>query len=272
MSPGKKTPCFKKRRFAAALFWRLFLACLFLLLIAWTWHSLAQTGMNYEWQWNRVWRHVGGFGPDGFTPGPLCEGALLTIAIAFAGALFTIIIGFFACVLRLSPWPACVWLSLIYVALWRNTPLLLQLFFAYFLISPLLNLTPFWTAVLALAAFEGAYLGEIFRAGVLSVQITQWEASLALGFNLRQTFALVILPQALRNMTPALTNQAISLLKDTSLVSAIAVADLTMRSQAIVAETFLAFEVWLLAGAIYLAMALCVSLPGLWLERHKKWS
>lgn len=253
------------------LFWRIALACLLVFLVIIAWIQLAQTGFNYEWQWNRAWRYLGRFGPDGFAMGPLLEGALMTLGIAALGMILSLCIGFVAVCMRLSPWPAAIWLSRLYVSLWRNTPLLLQLFFAYFLISPLLDLSPFWTATLALAAFEGAYLCEIFRAGLLSAPREQWEASLSLGFGVMQTLFLVIAPQALRNMTPALANQGIALIKDTSLVSAIAVADLTMRAQAIVAETFLAFEVWLLAGAIYLLIALGVALPGLWLEKRWRW-
>lgn len=253
------------------LIWRLALFLFLCALVILIWFALARTGFHYEWQWNRVWRHFGSFGPDGFSPGPLLEGILLTLGIASLGLVLALAAGVAAVFMRLSPWPLASLLSRLYVALWRNTPLLLQLFFSYFLVSPLLGLSPFWTATLALAFFEGAYICEIFRAGILSVPVTQWEASLSLGLNLRQAFFLVISPQAFRNIQPALTNQGIALIKDTSLVSAIAVADLTMRSQAIVAETFLAFEVWLLAGAIYLLMALCLALPGLWLEKHRRW-
>lgn len=240
-------------------------------LIYWVWQSLAAEGLHYEWQWNRVWRHFGRFTSAGFVPGPLLEGIVMTLGITVLGGIFSTIAGLACAILRLSPWPACIFIARVYVTLWRNTPLLLQLFFAYFLVSPLLCLTPFWTAVIALSLFEGAYFSEVFRAGLLSVGRGQWEAALSLGLSLYQALALVILPQGVRNILPALTNQAIALLKDTSLVSAIAVADLTMRSQAIVAETFLAFEVWLLAGAIYLLMALCIALPSLWLERRRSW-
>lgn len=241
------------------------------LLICWAWLHLAETGMHYEWQWNRVWRHFGRFTAAGFVPGPLLEGILMTLGIAALGICLAIFAGLAAAIFRLSPWPLCILVSRVYISLWRNTPLLLQLFFAYFLVSPLLNIGPFWTAVTALGLFEGAYLAEVFRAGLLGVDRGQWEAALSLGLTISQTFRFVILPQAARNMLPALTNQAIAVIKDTSLVSAIAVADLTMRSQAIVAETFLAFEVWLLAGAIYLLIALCIALPSLWLERHRRW-
>lgn len=239
--------------------------------IVYIWHVLGAAGMHYEWQWNRLWRHFGHFGPDGFSAGPLLKGMAMTAGIATLGLVFSTFIGLLAAICRLSPWPVCAFTARVYVELCRNTPLLLQLFFAYFLLAPLFSSGPFLTAVITLSFFEGAYMAEIFRAGLLSVPAAQWEAALGLGFSLRQTLVTVILPQAAASTWPALTSQAIAILKDTSLVSAIAVADLTMRSQAIVAETFLAFETWLAAGAIYLLMALGMAIPGLWLERRAKW-
>lgn len=232
------------------------------------WHLAAQ-GMAYEWQWNRVWRHVGRWTAHGFVAGPLLEGLCMTLGIAAAGFCLSTALGLAAAVGRLSPWPFCRFAAGAYVELLRNTPLLLQLFFVYFLLSPLLALGPFGSAVLALGAFEGAYMAELFRAGLLSVPRAQWEAALSLGFGLGQALRLVILPQAARNMLPPLTSQIVTLIKDTSLVSAIAVADLTLRAQAIIAETFLAFEVWLLVAAIYLALTLCASVPGWLLERRR---
>lgn len=232
------------------------------------WKGLANIGLGYDWHWNRVWRYFGRFGENGFVAGPLLNGIYYTIAITGAGLVLSIIAGVFDAALRLSPWPLCILIAKLYVSLWRNTPLLLQLFIAYFLLSPLLRLSPFWTAILALGLFEGSYFAEIFRGGILGVHRNQWEAALSLGFGLLQSFRIVILPQAVRNVLPSLVNQAISLLKDSTLVSAIAVADLTMQSQAIISESFLAFEIWLLAGTIYLALAFFISLPGIWLERH----
>lgn len=242
---------------------------LILLLISFLLWQYGDLGINYDWHWNRVWRYFGHYGEHGFMPGPLLKGIWLTISITFSGLVLSVLCALLAVTLRLSPWPLCAFCAKVYVALWRATPLLLQLFVAYFLFSPLLKLSPFWTAALALSLFEGAYFAEIFRSGILSVHKNQWEAALSLGFSLRQTFLLAILPQAARNVLPMLTNQAVALLKDSTLVSAIAVADLTMQSQTIVAETFLAFETWLLAGAIYLVLALFITLPGLCLEKLK---
>lgn len=192
----------------------------------------------------------------------------MTLGIASLGLGLSILLGLALAFMRFSRSFFYRLLARIHIEIFRNTPLLLQLFFIYFLVAPLFGLGPFWSAVISLAAFEGAYLAEIFRAGILAVPRQQWEASLSLGFGLAQTFFLVILPQALRNVLPAFTNQAVSLVKDTSLVSAIAVADLTLQAQAIIAETFLAFEVWLLVAAIYMLITLCISLPAIWLENR----
>lgn len=229
---------------------------------------LAREGFSYEWQWNRVWRHFGRWTAQGFRPGPLCKGLALTIGITALGFCFSAILGLLLSFMRLSGSALLRCLAISHITLFRNTPLLLQLFFIYFLIAPIFHAGPFWAAVIALTAFEGAYFAEIYRAGILAVPRQQWEASLALGFSLVQTFGLVIFPQAARNILPSFTNQSVSLLKDTSLVSAIAVADLTMQAQAIIAETFLAFEVWLFVAAIYLLLALCMALPALWLENR----
>lgn len=252
---------------AKKLLVRIAAAFTLIFLVFTAWHFLGNLDISYDWHWNRVWRYFGHYGDAGFVPGPLLKGIGLTVAITASGLVISWLSGLFAAAFILSPCMTGVLLAKTYIALWRTTPLLLQLFIAYFLVSPVLKLSPFWTAAIALGLFEGAYFAEIFRAGILSVHKNQWEAALSLGFNLPQSFFLVILPQAIRNMLPSITNQSTSLLKDSSLVSAIAVADLTMQSQAIVAETFLAFEVWLIAGAIYLVLALFLALPALWAER-----
>lgn len=146
-----------------------------------------------------------------------------------------------------------------YLELIRNTPLLVQIFFIYFVLSPILNIDRFTSAVLALSLFEGAYASEIFRAGIVSIDRGQWEASFSLGFGTLEAYRYVILPQAIRRMLPPLTSQAISLIKDSALVSTIAIYDLTMQGQAIIAETFLTFEIWFVVAAIYLAVTLALS-------------
>lgn len=237
----------------------------------WLCRDIAEAGAAYDWQWYRVWRYLGRWTEAGFQPGPLLSGLGVTIRIAAAGLCLSVALGLAAAFLRLAPWPVGRLLANTYIGVIRNTPLLLQLFIAYFLLSPVLGLSPFGSAVFALGVFEGSYMAELFRAGLFAVPRAQWEAALSLGFGPGATLRLIILPQAVRHMLPPLTSQIVSLIKDTSLVSAIAVADLTMRAQEIIGETFLAFEIWLLVAGIYLALTLCVSLPCRWLERRAAW-
>ena len=153
-----------------------------------------------------------------------------------------------------------------YLELIRNTPLLIQIFFIYFVLAPVLDIGAFAAAVLALSLFEGAYAAEILRAGIVSIHRGQWEAAHSLGLGTFDTYRSVILPQAIRRVLPPLAGQAISLVKDSSLVSTIAVYDLTMQGQKIVSETFLVFEIWFTVAAIYLVMTLALSLAVRFLE------
>ena len=146
-----------------------------------------------------------------------------------------------------------------YLELIRNTPLLVQLFFIYFVLSPIFGMSRFFSAVLALSLFEGAYASEIFRAGIVSIHKGQWEAAHSLGLSTWDAYRWIILPQAVRRVLPPLTSQAVSLVKDSALVSTIAVYDLTMRGQEIIAETYLAFELWFTIAAIYLTITVTLS-------------
>jgi polar amino acid transport system permease protein len=147
-----------------------------------------------------------------------------------------------------------------YLELIRNTPLLIQLFFIYFVLAPVVNMDAFTSAVLALSLFEGAYASEILRAGIVSIHKGQWEAAYSLGISTYHSYRYIILPQAFRRILPPLTSQGISLIKDSALVSTIAIYDLTMQGQAIVAETFLTFEIWFTVATIYLVITVSLSL------------
>jgi polar amino acid transport system permease protein len=147
-----------------------------------------------------------------------------------------------------------------YLEFIRNTPLLVQILFIYFVLGPVLDIGRFTSAVLALSLFEGAYASEIFRAGIASIHKEQWEAAYSSGLSTLQTYRFVILPQAVRWMLPPLTSQAISLVKDSALVSTIAIYDLTMQGQAIIAETFLTFEIWFTVAALYFMVTATLSL------------
>jgi polar amino acid transport system permease protein len=224
--------------------------------------------LGYHWQWHRVphylWSAVEGAG----MPGPLLKGLGVTLQITAAGLLFASAFGLVTALMRLSDSVLARMLARLYLELIRNTPLLVQLFFIYFVLSPVFALSAFTSAVLALSLFEGAYASEIIRAGILSIHRGQWEAGFSTGLNTWRTYRLVILPQALRHILPPLTGQAISLIKDSALVSTIAIYDLTMQGQAIVSETFLVFEIWFTVAAVYLVITLALSLTVRLMEKR----
>jgi polar amino acid transport system permease protein len=125
-------------------------------------------------------------------------------------------------------------------------------------------------AILALSLFEGAYASEIYRAGIVSIDRGQWEAAHSLGLGRFHTYRYIILPQAIRRILPPLTSQAISLIKDSSLVSVLAVYEMTMQANAIVAETFLVFEIYFAIAAIYLVLTVALSQLVSLMERRFK--
>lgn len=217
-------------------------------------------GLDYKWQWFRVPRYLFTVTEGNVTPGPLLEGLSMTLTISAVSLGFSFVFGLVTALLRLSHSVTGRFFSRIYLELVRNTPLLIQLFVIYFIVSPIFLLSPFFSAVLALSLFEGAYASEIIRGGIISIPKGQWESAYSLGLSTFYTYRFVILPQTFRRILPPLTSQAISLVKDSALVSTIAIYDLTMQGRSIVSQTFLAFEIWFTVAAIYLILTLTLSL------------
>ena len=215
--------------------------------------------LRYDWQWYRVKRYFFRFNESGFHPGPLLKGLLVTFQISSLSLLLTLVFGLVTAVFRLSESVTARVTARIYLEAVRNTPLLIQLFFIYFVISPIFNISAFLSAVIALSLFEGAYTSEIIRAGIMAVPRGQIEAAKSLGLGKVSVYYRIILPQAFRQILPILVSQVISLIKDSSLVSTIAIYDLTMRGQEIVADTFLTFEIWFTVAAIYLVITTALS-------------
>ena len=182
--------------------------------------------------------------------------------------MLSFIFGLVTALLRLSHSVVGRILARGYLEFIRNTPLLVQIFFIYFVLAPVLDINRFVSAVLALSLFEGAYASEIFRAGIVSVQKEQWQAAYSTGLSTYQVYRFIILPQAVRWMLPPLTSQAVSLVKDSALVSTIAIYDLTMQGQAIIAETFLTFEIWFTVAAIYFIITVALSFIATILEHR----
>lgn len=230
--------------------------------------ALGTREMGYHWQWYRIPRFLFTTDGDAWTAGPLLRGLGVTLEISALSLLCTLILGLTTALFRLSDSFSARAIARGYLELIRNTPLLIQIFFVYFVVAPVLNIGAFASAILALSLFEGAYAAEILRAGIVSLHRGQWEAAHSLGLGAFDTYRDVILPQAIRRVLPPLAGQGISLIKDSSLVSTIAIYELTMEGQRIVAETFLAFEIWFTVAAIYLILTFGLSLVVHMLERR----
>lgn len=223
--------------------------------------------MHYNWQWYRVPDYVLRVVDGSLVWGPLAKGLLITLEISALGLVLTMVIGLITAVLRLSRSFAGRLLATGYLELIRNTPLLVQLYVFYFVLGPILGIGRFWTGVLCLAFFEGSYAAEIIRGGILSVAKGQWEASQSLGLSRYAGFRTVILPQAMRLMLPPLTGQSVSLIKDSSIVSVIAIFDLTSEGRNVISDTFMSFEIWFTVAVLYLVLTVSLSAFAGWVER-----
>ncbi|MFC6618559.1 amino acid ABC transporter permease [Deinococcus radiophilus] len=153
------------------------------------------------------------------------------------------------------------WLATAYIELIRGTPLLVQIFLIYFGLPQItgINMEPLPAGLLAFSLNSGAYVAEIMRSGIQGVPRGQTEASLSLGFSPRDTMRYIVLPQAFRRVLPPLVNEALNLLKNTSLLSAIALVELTRAGQIVAARTYKPFEMYLAISIVYLAMTLVLS-------------
>ena len=226
--------------------------------------------MGYNWQWYAIpqylWREVDG----NLIWGPLMRGLWVTLKIAFWCIWLTLLVGLVTALLRMSQSVTGSALATGYLELVRNTPLLVQLYLFYFVISPILGVDRFWTSVICLTFYEGSFVAEVIRAGIQSVARGQWEASDAVGLTRRDTYRYVVLPQAVPLMLPPLTGQIINLIKHSAIVSVIAVADLTTEGRNLIAETFMSFEIWFTVAAIYLVITITMSAFVTYLEYRVK--
>lgn len=202
----------------------------------------------------------------------LLMGAAVTIEITAVSVAVGFFIGLFAGIARISQIKILRLIAAVYADCIRGTPLLVQIFLIYFALPILTGhqIEPFAAAVMACGINSGAYISEIFRAGIQSVDPGQMEAGRSLGLTWWQTMVYVVLPQAIRNILPPLGNEFIAMLKDSSLVSVIGFEELTRRGQLIIAQTYGSFEIWLTVAALYLIMTLAISQVVAFLERRTK--
>lgn len=200
----------------------------------------------------------------------LIAGAGVTIEITAISVGLGFILGLVVSVCRFSGWKILKAVAVCYVNILRGTPLLVQIFLIYFALPMLIGqrINPFLAAVAACSINSGAYVSEIFRAGIQAVDRGQMEAGRSLGLSWMQTMWYIILPQAFRKVIPPLGNEFISMTKETSLVSVIGFEELTRRGQLIIAKTYGSFEIWLTVAAIYLVMTLSIAQLVSYLERR----
>ncbi len=186
----------------------------------------------------------------------MLKGAAWTLLLAVASVFFGAIIGTIVAVTRLAKVPVLSQFATLYVSCMRGTPLLVQLFVIYFGLPSIgIQFDPISAGILGLSLNVGAYLSETIRGAINGVEHGQWNAARSLGLTQAQTLRYVIGPQALRLAVPSLSNSLISLIKDTSLVSVIAVGELMLATKEVIATTFQPFPLYLAAAGIYWAMS-----------------
>lgn len=191
----------------------------------------------------------------------LLNGAIVTLEITLVAVSFGVLIGLFVGMAELSSYRILRIPSKIYVDIIRGTPLLVQIFIIYFALPNIINMRiePYIAAVVACSINSGAYVAEIFRSGIQSIDKGQFEAGRSLGLTWSQTMKMIVVPQAFRRTIPQLGNEFIAMLKDSSLVSVIGFEELTRKGQLIIAATYRSFEIWAAVAVLYLVMTLTIS-------------
>ncbi len=236
-------------------------------MICWLSYSGAQQ-MGYNWQWYQVPRYIYTFTDDGFQAGEILTGLWATIVLSVASFGLAIVLGLAVALLRLSGLVVGTGVAIGYLEFIRNIPLLVLLYLFYYVLGPVFGLDRWLAAVLTLGVFHSALISEIFRAGINSVAIGQWEAAASIGMSRAQAYRYIILPQSVRFMLPPLTGELVHLIKSSAIVSVIAVAELTTVGRNIISETYMSFEIWFTVAAVYLVLTLILSFGVSLLERR----
>jgi polar amino acid transport system permease protein len=221
------------------------------------------------------------------------DGLRVTVGVTVVSFVFIVLVGLIGGLGRISKNPLIKGVASVYVEIVRGIPLLVQLMFIYYA-SPIvirglgeslakswpamsarliaIKINPFVAAIVGLTICYGAYMSEIFRAGIESIPKGQMEAARSLGMGYLQSMRFVVLPQAIRMILPPVGNEFVALLKDSSLVSVVAVADLTRRGREFMASTFMALETWLMVALVYLLMTLFLSRIVAYIEERTNYS
>jgi polar amino acid transport system permease protein len=184
----------------------------------------------------------------------LLAGLQMTIRVSVLSIFFGTLMGVAGALAKTSRFRMLRALAFTYVEWIRNTPLLIQILFIYFGLGVFFSLSPMVASVFALSFFSGAYITEIIRAGIQSIHKGQREAAFSLGMTEGQSMFLVVLPQAVRRILPPLAGQFISTIKDSAIVSAISIQELTFRGMELMSSTYLTFETWITITGLYFVL------------------
>jgi polar amino acid transport system permease protein len=214
--------------------------------------------MLQDW-WLDFQPYVGGF----------AEASVVVLALSVCAIVVSWVCGLLVALTNRSPIRLLRYISGFYVWFIRGTPALVQIFIVYFGLPQIgLRMSPFVAGVVALGLNGGAYIAEIVRSGLLAIPKGQMESAQALGMSRTHMMGRIILPQVFRIILPPITNEAITMVKNTSLLSTITVVELTLYSQTIISTTFRPFEFYIATALIYLAMTTIISQGALELERR----
>ena len=221
--------------------------------------SFAFSQLHYGWNWEAIWQYRQKF----------VQGWLMTVAISAASLLLSLIIGLLAALARRSAILPVRYLAVLYVEIVRGTPLLVQILILFYVVANAFGMeNRYLVGVLALSLFAGAYLAEMIRSGIESIRGSQLESARAIGLTRGQTYRYVIFPQLVRQLVPPLTGQFASIIKDSSLLSIIAVSEFTLNAQEVNAFTYSTLESYLPLAIGYLLLTLPISLLSRVLERR----
>ncbi|TFB21760.1 amino acid ABC transporter permease [Filobacillus milosensis] len=204
----------------------------------------------------------------------MLEGIWVTLGFVIISIILGFFIGALIALIKISNKKFLKWIADFYTSVFRGTPLILQLMIVFYGIPQLLDydVSPFLAAVLTFGLNSSAYVSEIIRAGIQAVDKGQLEAAQALGIPYSQTMVKIILPQAMKNILPALMNEFITLTKESAIVSVINYLDLMRRAQVVGADLYRNFEPLLFVGTIYYIMVMILTLLGKLVERRLRQS
>jgi len=221
--------------------------------------SFAFSQLHYGWNWGAIWQYRQKF----------LQGWLMTVAISAAALLVSLLIGLLTALARRSAFLPLRYSAVLYVETIRGTPLLVQILILFYVVANAFGIdNRYVVGVLTLSLFAGAYLAEMIRAGIESIRDSQLESARAIGLTHVQTYRYVIFPQVVRQLIPPLTGQFASIIKDSSLLSIIAVSEFTLNAQEVNAFTYSTLESYLPLAVGYLLLTLPISLLSRVLERR----